>query len=105
MEKEGMSVKEIRKQAEITAKEIIERLKNSVEHGFMTYPELVRILRHSLKKTIDEMCLFRAGEEPPLSLLKKLGLKDLYEALEEIEKKEAQEIKEKKRRKKSKIVL
>jgi hypothetical protein len=98
MGKEGMSVEEIRKQAEITAKEIIERLKNSVEYGFMSYPELVRILRHSLKKTIEEMCLFRPGEEPPLSLLKELGLEDLYQALEEIEKKEAQEIKRKKHR-------
>lgn len=92
MEKKVMTVEEIKKQADITAKEIIEQLKSSAEHGFMTYPELVRILRYSLKKTIDEMCLFRPGDIPPLSL-KELELEDLYQALEEIEKKEAQETK------------
>jgi len=92
-----MTVEEVKKQADITAKEIIERLKSSVEHRFITYPELVRILRRSLKKTIDEMCLFRPGDVPPLSL-KGLGLEDLYQVLEEIEKKEAQETKRKKHR-------
>jgi hypothetical protein len=88
MEKKGMTVKDVRKQAEITAKDIIRQLKDSVEHGFMTYPELIRILRYSLKKVIDEMCLFRPGNTPPLTL-KEIGLRNLYQALEEIEKKEA----------------
>jgi len=92
-----MTVEEVKKQADITAKEIIERLKSSVEHGFMTYPELVGILRWSLKKTIDEMCVFRPGGVPFLSL-KEIGLEDLYQELEKIEKKEAQEIKGKKHR-------
>lgn len=77
MEKKGMTVEDVRKQAEITSRDIISRLRESTEHGFMTYPELIRILRYSLKKAIDEMCIFRPDAMPPFSL-EKIGLQNLY---------------------------
>jgi len=92
MKKKGMTVKDIRKQAEITAKDVISLLGSSVDHGFMTYPELIRILRSSLKKAIDEMCIFRPEDMLPLSL-KEIGLENLYQALEEAKKRETQAIK------------
>jgi len=105
MEKKGMSVEDVRKQAEITAKRIMERLKSSIEHGFMTYPELIRILRYSLKTAIDEMCLLRP-ENMPLPSVGEVGLQDLYHVLEKIEEEETKKAKEiEKRLKQPRIAL
>lgn len=84
---ESEPVKKIMKQAEITAKDIIEDLKGSIECGYMTYPELIGILRYRLKQAINEMRHYRPENMPTLSL-EKIGLKKLYDALEELERKE-----------------
>lgn len=81
------SVIKIMKQAEITARDIIEDLKGSIGCGYMTYPELVGILRYRLKQAIDEMRHYRS-ENMYTPSLKETGLKKLYDALEELERKE-----------------
>lgn len=88
---ESEPVKKIMKQAEITARDIIEDLKGSIECGYMTYPELLGILRHRLKQAIDEMMHYREGI-PTLSL-EEIGLKKLYNALEKLEHKEQRRVK------------
>lgn len=80
------SVDAIRKEANITANDLIESLRGSVGCGYMTYPELIGILRYFLLQSINEMVKFRFGM-PTLSL-KEVGLKKLHSALEDLEKKE-----------------
>lgn len=80
------SVDAIREQANSTANDLIESLRGSVGCGYMTYPELIRILRHFLLQSINEMTKIRFGLST-LSL-KELGLKKLHNALEDLEKKE-----------------
>ena len=67
------SVDAIKKQANSTANDLIESLRGSVGCGYMTYPELIGILRHFLLQSINEMTKIRFGL-PTLSL-KELGLK------------------------------
>ncbi len=79
----------IRRQAEITAKDVVESLKGSIECGYMTYPELIGVLRHFLKQAIDEMRCYRPGMA--VLSLKETGLENLYNALEDLERKEQRE--------------
>lgn len=80
------SVNKAREQATVTANDLIESLRGSIGCGYMTYPELIRILRYFLLKTMNEMIIYRFGL-PALSL-KELGLKKLHNALEDLEKRE-----------------
>ncbi|MFA5084287.1 MAG: hypothetical protein WC475_02810 [Candidatus Paceibacterota bacterium] len=91
MDKKGtcekvMTPEEINKQAEYTARKAIDRLKESIDHGVMTYPELIETLSFYLEKSIDEMTIFRPDNLP--FSLKKVGLHKIYKALIEKEKKE-----------------
>ncbi|MDP3052512.1 MAG: hypothetical protein Q8N22_00985 [bacterium] len=82
----AMTPEEIMKQAEYTAQKAIKRLQESIDHGFMTYPELIEVLKSHLKKSIDEMIIFRPDNLP--FSLKKIGLNKIYKALIEKEKRE-----------------
>lgn len=86
----GLTIAKIKEQAEITAKDAIRELQESLDHGFMTYPELIRILKFYLQKSIVEMRIFRPDNLP--FSLKKVGLNKIYRALVKLEKKEKAEI-------------
>ena len=83
------SVDAIRKEANITARNLIESLEGSIKCGYMTYPELVGILRYFLLQSINEMVKLKFGM--PILSLKEVGLKKLHSALEDLEKKEQKE--------------
>ncbi len=53
-----LTLEEIRKQSEITAKDAIRCLQESIDHGFMSYPELIRILEEYLRKAKKEIVIF-----------------------------------------------
>lgn len=57
--KKGMALEEIKKQSEITAKNATRQLQESINHGFMTYPELIRILKEYLEKAKKEIKIFK----------------------------------------------
>jgi len=48
-----------KEQAEDTAKDAIRQLQESLDHGFMTFPELIRILEEYHKKAKLKMNIFR----------------------------------------------
>ena len=56
-----LSVEEVQKQAEISAKEAIRQLQESLDHEFMTFPELIRILESCLEKARVEIKVFKPG--------------------------------------------
>jgi len=97
-EKEGLTVEDVRKQTIITAEDIITQLENLIAHD-ATYPTLIGILIYYLKRSIDEMRLFRPKGMSSLSL-KEIGLKKLYQVLEKIEKEETRAIKQYKEKQK-----
>ena len=80
------SVDAIREHANITAKNLIESLEGSIECGYMTYPELVGILRYFLLQSINEMVNSRFSLSK--FSIENLGLKKLHNALEDLEKRE-----------------
>ncbi len=86
-----LTLHEVRKQAKRTAKDTIRQLQESIDHDFMSYPELIRILRFYLKKSIDEAEFIFRPENMPASSLRKVGLKKLYRVLEKMEKKDQKE--------------
>ena len=56
-----LSAEEVKKQAEISAKEAIRQLQESLDHEFMTFPELIRILKSCLEKANVEIKVFKPG--------------------------------------------
>lgn len=52
-------IRAIKKQSEISAREVIRDIQESLDHGFMTYPELIRILEENLIKAKREIQIFR----------------------------------------------
>jgi len=88
----GLTLEEVRKQSEITAKDAIRQLQESIDHGFMTYPELIGILKFHLKKSMDEMRIFKPDN---LTLsLKNVDLHGIYKSLDKLEKREEKSEKE-----------
>lgn len=85
-EKKGMDVAEVKKQAEITAKDIVRQIEEAIDHGRLTYFELNRILREYLEKVIDETLAF--CPEGFSYSLREIGCKKLYRVLVEMRKKE-----------------
>lgn len=77
------SVMKVRKQAEITAEDVIESLRGSINCGYMTYHELIGILMNYLQQSIDEMRLSRP-ESMCILPLEETGLKELYNVLEKL---------------------
>ena len=75
-----------REQAKITAKKLIKSIEDSINNGYMSYPELIEILRHFLLQAMNEMVKYRFGM-PTLSL-KGTRFEKLYDALKDLEKKE-----------------
>ncbi len=72
-EKKALSVEEVIKQSEISAKEVIRQLQESLDHEFITFPELIRILESSLEKAKIEIKVFRPGNLFNFSLNSKRG--------------------------------
>lgn len=89
-----MELEEIRKQAGITAKDIIRQLQEAIDHEDISYPRLIEILRYYLRKSMNELIIFRPDNLP--FSLKALGLQKLYKVLEELDKKEGKENKKEK---------
>jgi hypothetical protein len=90
----GLSIEEVRKQAGITAKDIIRQLQEAIDHEEISYPRLIEILRYYLRKSMNELIIFRPDNLP--FSLKALGLQKLYKVLEELDKKEEKEYRKKK---------
>ena len=74
------SVNAAREQAKITANDIVRSIQEPTKSGYISYPELIAILRHSLLQAINEMVNHRFGL-PEISL-KNLGLNKLHAELE-----------------------
>lgn len=74
-----MSIEEVRKQAGITAKDIIRQLQEAIDHENISYPEIISILRYYLRKSMNELIIFKP-ENLPFSL-KALYKRKLYNCI------------------------